>query len=103
MHNINVQNLIQKLSDNLNLYKVVKYEIVENFQKNGERTYQLHNLLAEFEDDMVFFGDRDRILSMDVSYVLNGFLIGSIINIIVEEDIIEIYLKDGYIIINIVR
>jgi len=99
MNNFNFQKVTKILNKNLDRHEVVKYEIIESFQKNGERTYQLHNLAAEVEDDMLFFKDIEEILPTDISYVLNGFLVSSVKDLIIGENIIKIYFKDGHIII----
>lgn len=96
-----VEKLIKQLNNNLDLYEVPKYKIIESSIKNMGHTYTVHNLEAEMEDGGVYFGDVEEIIYNN-QYVLMGFLVDSIVDIIFEDKIITIVFKSNSIKIELV-
>lgn len=75
-----LETLHIKLLENKIINGETLYNVIENFNKNGVRSYQVTNLKFDTEDETVFFYDsEDKILKNQ--YTIMGFLIESIMNI----------------------
>ncbi len=97
-----VEKLIQQLDNNLDLYEVPEYKIIESSIKNIGHTYTVHNLVAETEYEEVYFGDIEDII-YDNQYALMGFLVESIVDIIIDDNIIDIIFKSNNIKIELIK
>lgn len=84
-----VQKMIKQLNMNLDLYKMPEYMITETSIYNGDHTYIVHNLQAECEDGGVYFGDLEEKI-ITYQYALTGFLVDSVVDIVIQDENIEI-------------
>lgn len=91
--------LMQFLEENVNWQTPKRYTITEYFAKCGMCTYELYNLIMEYEDGIVFCSDAEEVLLENNTYVLNGFLTESVIYVGFQkyETMITLSFDDGYI------
>lgn len=84
-----LQEVINKLNTNMDLYEIVEYAITETSLNNVTHTYTVYNIEAEIEDGEVYFGDIEgKILTEQ--YALGGFLACSVKDIMLNDNIIDI-------------
>lgn len=98
--NIDLEDDAEQLVDKIEEWTwcagIMDWHITEDFLKNGEREYYLQGLKMDYEDDVVVSSDMNDELIEDLTRVLNGFAVASIINIeIQDKHVIKIYFKDG--------
>jgi len=88
------QNLVEWFLEKQVIYgKDIDYKVTNNYNSNSN-TFVIHNLGAEIEDGIVWFGEEDVI----------DFMIESVKDIDIADDIVDIKLVDGLeIVIQIVK
>ena len=87
---------LSQLKQNSDAREITNYEVTEHFEVNGERTYKLKNLDYELELGMILFFDDEMIIATN-SYVLNVFLVSSLLNTDYQRDLTKLYFESGYI------
>jgi hypothetical protein len=94
--NISILELIELLDDNNDWQSPTIYKVTEIFPVNGEREYEVTNLVAEIDTDgTIMFEDMGNYLQTDMTYVLNMFHLDRLVGIIKNGNTITIKLVDG--------
>ena len=94
-------NKVKKMIKQINMNKGSKYKVTETSARHGEHTYTVHNLVAEYEDGGVYFGDDEEVIR-DNRYALMGIVVDSVIHIIIEDKLIEIVFENNSIKIELI-
>jgi len=97
-----IQEMINQLNTNIDVYEVPEYEITEISSKNLRQVYIVNNLEAELEDGEIYFKDiEDKIYENE--YTIMGFLVESIKEILLEKEIILILFETHSIKIELIK
>ena len=97
-----IYGVAEQLNLNQEINEINTYKITENFQKHGQNTYTLVNLIGETEDGEIYFSDAEEMLEYEISSFLSkGFLLKSILNIKTNDKTTIINLNDGSITIEL--
>lgn len=80
---------------------VSEYKVTESSVRHGEHTYTVHNLVVEYENGGVYFGDDEEVIR-DNGYALMGIVVDSVIHIIIEDKLIEIIFENNIIKIELI-
>jgi len=76
-----ITQVVKQLQEFSDWREFTRYKVTEDFLKNKKIEYELYNLRADIEDDMLICDDAEGILEENDKYVLNMFRIGSIVYI----------------------
>jgi hypothetical protein len=98
-----LQELKEKLDENIWQHGVTTYTIVEKSDLVGKILYQVDFLQAEVNGEVVMFIDENDML-FNSKYMLRSFLVSSVEHVKIVRDTIKIDFKNGsYILIKVIK
>lgn len=85
MNNYKAQKLVEWFLMNAIMNKNVKYQVTEYRNKKEENLYIIHNLKAEIEEGIIWFG-REDILDIPLDLIANILITDNVVNIILVDN-----------------